>query len=150
MQSDCAEDHAFLKALFRTLNDTQMLLAIDERLVDMQFVSRELQYRQQYPDASFQLVLIDGLPAGRIAVDRSRDLWRLIDIAIMPRWQNQGIGSSLVESLLHDATERQCDVCASVAAHNVDAQRLWQRFGFEVTDRRDDYWSLRFCPSDNR
>lgn len=142
-ETDSQADTDFMRELFCSLPQNRALLEIDEFLVEIQLRSREQQYRAQYPDASFQLILLEGRLVGRLASSRVGDPWAMIDIALLPESQSRGIGTRLVRDLINDATDEGCDVCASVAAGNVRAQSLWLRLGFEVIQKRRDYWSLR-------
>ncbi len=139
------EDNAFMRTLFCSLEQVQSLMLIGkqaEPLIDMQLRAREQQYRTVYPNGEFQLILLDGEPIGRVATDQTTDVWRLIDIALMPAWRGYRLGGQLVERFLRSADAAGCDVAASVLASNVKALKLWLRIGFQVVEERPDYWSL--------
>ena len=59
-----------------------------ECFLDFQFGAQHDYYREQFPDARFDLVLVDGEPAGRLYVHRREDEIRLIDIALPGRGRN--------------------------------------------------------------
>jgi ribosomal protein S18 acetylase RimI-like enzyme len=143
------EDKAFLRRLFCSLDQVQPLLQMGgqaELLIDMQLKSREQQYRAMHPGASFELILANGEPIGRLATDCSATPWTLIDIAILPDFRGHQIGTHLVGKLLQSADSSGANVRASVHADNLQARRLWLSLGFQVTEERLDYWSLLYSP----
>ena len=143
------EDREFLRKLFCSLDQVQSLLQMGdqgEQLIEMQLRAREQQYRAMFPNGSFDLVLLDDEPIGRIATDRSSEPWSLIDIAILPEFRSQRIGSTLVKNLLRSARDENCQVSASVMACNVRARTLWLQLGFKVVEEQLDYWSLLYSP----
>ena len=86
-ESDDADDRAFMRELFGSLDSMQHLSTLGpaaEQMIDMQLDIREQQYRARFSDAAFQLILLDGRPVGRIVVDRTDGEWHLVDIAVLP------------------------------------------------------------------
>ena len=148
-ETNSEEDSAFMRRLFCRLAQVQPLLQMGgqaELLIDMQLKSREQQYRAMYPGGSFELILANGKPIGRLATDCSATPWSLIDIAILPEFRGQQIGTHFVGKLLESAENSRTEVRASVHADNLQARRLWLSLGFQVTEERLDYWSLLYSP----
>jgi ribosomal protein S18 acetylase RimI-like enzyme len=149
-ESEDADDRAFMRQLFGALESMQHLSSLGpaaEQMIDMQLNIREQQYRGRFPDASFQLILLDDRPVGRIVTDRTEGHWHLVDIAVLPECRGSGIGTQVVGGLLQAAAEAGQVVGASVVTSNVNARRLWLRLGFVITKEELDYTWLRFEPS---
>ena len=102
-------------------------------------------YAAAHPGASFDLVLVDGTPAGRLYVDRSDTEIRLIEIALLPPFRGAGIGTRLLGELLANAEARGLPVALHVAASN-PAQRLYRRLGFAVAEAGEVHLSMRWVP----
>jgi GNAT superfamily N-acetyltransferase len=101
-------DRPFLLALFAETRAAELMLlhGSDEQrraLVEMQFRAQDADYRSRYPDASFDVVLRDGVPVGRLYVDRRPDAIHVLDIAVELRSRGQGIARSLFRALLDEA-----------------------------------------------
>jgi ribosomal protein S18 acetylase RimI-like enzyme len=100
----------------------------------MQFEAQDRWYREQMADSSFDVVLVDGAPAGRLYVDRRDHEIRIVDIALLPEHRNRGIGSLLLTQLLVEADQARKPLTIHVERGN-QARRLYERLGFhEIAD----------------
>jgi GNAT superfamily N-acetyltransferase len=117
-----------------------------------QFDAQRTDYLVRFPDAEHSIVVLDDEPIGRIWIDRRIDEIRLLDIAILPRWQNAGVGTTLLEQLRRNATEAELPLRHSVHVTNSDALRFYQRLGFVVVEDFETHvlmeWSPTFTPED--
>ena len=50
----------------------------------MQFAAQSRYYREHYPDTSFDVIVLDDQPVGRLSVARWSDEIRIVDIALLP------------------------------------------------------------------
>ena len=66
-----------------------------ETFLRMQFHAQRRQYQLTYPDAINQIIEFNGIPTGRLIVDRSANETILVDIALLPDFRNLGLGTSL-------------------------------------------------------
>jgi ribosomal protein S18 acetylase RimI-like enzyme len=95
----------------------------------MQFDAQRKDYWSNYDTSRFQIVMCDGVDAGRLYVERRGDDLRIIDIALLPPFRNRGIGSFLLQQLFGEADDAVLDVRIHVEFNN-PAQRLYARLGF--------------------
>ena len=119
--------------------------AQQEAFLAMQFTAQHRQYHSQYPDADFQIVLVDGVPGGRLYVARLEDEILLIDVALLTEYRNRGIGTALVEDLLAEAGQAGKPVRLHVEPFN-PALRLYIRLGFEKIAEHGFYWFMERAP----
>lgn len=89
-------------------------------------------YRQAFPDAEFLIVMLDGVDAGRMIVHRTRAELRLVDIALLPRHRNAGIGTALLQRVFGEAAAAKKPLRLHVLKGN-RAARLYHRLGFVKT-----------------
>ena len=101
-----------------------------------QFTLQQHQYYQEHYDgATFDVILRDATPVGRLYVARWPNEIRIIDIALLPAHRKSGIGTALLNELLAEGTATGKRVTIHVERFN-PAMRLYQRLGFsEVFDR---------------
>lgn len=104
----------------------------------MQFDLQDRQYRAAHPQGSFDVVEVDGQPAGRLYLsarsERADDI-RIVDIALLPAFQGQGIGSALVRAVTDRAAADRRTVSLHVEIGH-RASGLYERLGFrQVEDR---------------
>lgn len=110
-------------------------VAEQDAFVRMQFDAQDQAYREAYPDARFDLVVLDGQVVGRLYVARSRTGIRVVDIALLPGHRGRGLGTFLLLDLLDEAAGAGRTVSIHVEVDN-PARRLYARLGFvPVADR---------------
>lgn len=95
-----------------------------------QFEAQHRHYQEHYAGAAFDLLLVDGRPAGRLYVARWTKTVRIVDIALMPEFRGHGIGTALVTELFAEADASGRTVSIHVESNN-PARRLYQRLGFQ-------------------
>ena len=133
-----ADDRAFLRELYATSRADLALLPPE--LVALQFSAQDAQYRRA--DASFEMIVVDGVDAGRISVQRTATETRLMDITLAPAFRGRGIGSELVRALQAEGRP----VTLHVEAFN-PARALYERLGFTVVqDQHGAYLSMVWTP----
>jgi GNAT superfamily N-acetyltransferase len=97
----------------------------------VQFDAQHTWYREQYAGATFDVVLVDGEPVGRLYVHRGETEIRIMDIALLPSNRGSGIGSSLLHDLFAEADAAGKSVTIHVERLN-PALQLYERLGFSL------------------
>ena len=64
----------------------------------------------------------------------------IVNIAVSPEYQNQDIGSILIDYMITDATPSLKLITLEVAVDNEKAINLYKKFGFEIINIRKDYY----------
>ena len=111
-----------------------------------QFDAQDAWWRENYADASFDVILVDGEPAGRLYVHRGPSEIRIVDIALLPEHRGGGVGTSLLEDLLAEADAAAKSVTIHVERMN-PALRLYERLGFSVAEDKGVYLFLERQPA---
>jgi ribosomal protein S18 acetylase RimI-like enzyme len=111
-----------------------------------QFDAQAKWYREQYAEASFDVVLIDGQPAGRLYVHRGGDEIRIVDIAFLTEHRGNGAGTSLLGDLIAEAQTAGKRLTIHVERFN-PALRLYERLGFSVAEDKGVYLFLERRPA---
>jgi GNAT superfamily N-acetyltransferase len=133
-----AEDREFLCRLYASTRAEELALTDwseerKEAFLRQQFEAQHSHYQQHYAGASFDLVVVDGEPAGRLYVDRSPQRWhdeiRLVDIALLPEHRGRGLGRRLLGELIEEARSAGRRLTIHVEMFN-PALRLYERLGF--------------------
>ncbi|MDD1012706.1 GNAT family N-acetyltransferase [Pseudomonas rubra] len=110
-----------------------------------QFEAQHTYYQHHYPDGEFSIIELNGTPIGRIYMFWGPTTLNLIDIALVPEYQMQGIGSALLAQQLQRVDELGLAVELSVETYN-RAQRLYARTGFHVINESGVYLRMRRAP----
>lgn len=115
-----------------------------ETFLRMQFNLQHAQY-QNYPTASFDVILVDDVPAGRFYVDRGKEEIRLVDIALLPEFRGRGIGSRLIGDLVREADTKGLVLSLHVERNN-PILGFYSAQGFRTKAERGIYLYMERAP----
>jgi len=144
------EDRDFLFRLYASTREHELsalgwAAAQQEAFLRMQFNVQQQWYAATYSTAESQIIEQDDKPIGRIIVQRGRDIWRLIDISLLPEHRGHGIGGELIRALI-----KECGAFGAVLQLQVlntnPAQRLYNRLGFIKTGEDQIYTQMELRP----
>jgi ribosomal protein S18 acetylase RimI-like enzyme len=111
----------------------------------MQFRAQHTYYHEHFSKASFQIILLEGQPIGRLYRElRVNDL-HIIDIALLPEYRNQGIGTRLLCDIIDEGARGGHPVSIYVEFNN-PALRLYQRLGFREVQSQGVYYYMERQP----
>ena len=116
-----------------------------EAFLTMQFDAQHRYYQEYYAGASFQLILYDGVPAGRLYVNRGAEELRIVDIALLPTYRRRGIGTTLLRALQAEGAQARQPVTIHVERLN-PALLLYERLGFRLSADKGVYLLLAWWP----
>jgi len=90
-------------------------------------------YAHTYPDAHFLMLEDEGMPVGRVVLNRSpRDL-RVVDLSIAPAARRKGHARAVLRALQERAADEGLSVSLRVRRDNPEARALYASLGFERT-----------------
>jgi ribosomal protein S18 acetylase RimI-like enzyme len=126
-------DEAHLRRVYASTRDEELAVFgwdddDKDAFLRQQFEAQDAQYRT-YPDASLDVIEVDGVPAGRLYVARWPEEIRIMDIALLPPYRNRGIGTSLLRELLAESAASLRRLTIHVEKFN-PARALYERLGF--------------------
>ena len=143
-------DMDFLQRLYATTRQDELdqVPWTDEQkaaFVSQQFHAQHQYWQENYTDTSWDLVVGDGEPIGRLYVARWSGDIRIVDIALMPECRGGGVGTRLLRDILAegDATGRKVSI--HVEIYN-PARRLYERLGFVQAGERGVYLLMERPP----
>jgi [ribosomal protein S18]-alanine N-acetyltransferase len=84
--------------------------------------------------------LEDGEMVAYLVCSRYDTVWHLMNVAVEPSRQRQGIASQLLERLFEQADKPREQYTLEVRTSNESAIRLYERFGFRAAGRRRAYY----------
>ena len=140
-------DAEFLFSLYASTRREEMNLvdwtiAQKEAFLRMQFHAQSQQYQFTYSDALNQIIEFNGVRAGRFIVDRSANEIVLVDIALLPEFRHQGLGTWLLRCLQVEGKKIILHVIKSNPAAN-----LYQRLGFVFVGEEALYSTMEWSPA---
>ena len=118
-----------------------------EAFCKMQFEMQKQAYKVQFPNAHYCVVELGKTPIGRLIVYRAEKEIRLVDIALLTEFRNQGIATVLLEQLKAEATGDK-PLNLRVLKTNDAAKRFYERLGLTVVEDADLHFSMQWRKSD--
>src|SRR4051812_27800330 len=102
------EDLPFLFRVYAStrweeLAPTGWELAQKEEFLRQQFTAQHTWWQAQYEQTSFDIVERGGVPVGRLYVSRWERELRIVDIALLPEFRGEGIGTRLIDAVISEA-----------------------------------------------
>lgn len=128
------QDMKLLTTLYASTRQQEMSASgwpqsqIDQFLLS-QFEAQHAFYMEHYTGSCFDLIEIESQPAGRLYVGRYAENIIIIDIALLPAFQNRGVGAALIQQLQREASDTEKRLTIHVE-HMNPAMTLYQRLGF--------------------
>lgn len=113
--------------------------------INQQFQAQSNHYKTHFYDTEFSIILKDGVPIGRLYVDRRRDEIRIVEIALLTQYRGAGIGSYWLKLILQEAKDKGVVARIHVERYN-PALVLYKRLGFEVIEEGDVYFLMECNP----
>jgi GNAT superfamily N-acetyltransferase len=118
-----------------------------EMFLRWQFDLQRGEYFTRFPDAAYHVILVDQQPAGRIWVGADDEQIRLLDIALLPEFQNRGVGTGLLRRLMTYATTEGKVLRHMVFVLNNNAERFYERLGFKLIEDFGAYKHMEWRPN---
>jgi ribosomal protein S18 acetylase RimI-like enzyme len=130
------KDQSFIEKLYRSTREKELSTTNwpedqKHRFCIMQSIAQETDYKKNYKDASYQIILYKNKPAGRLYVWESDTKIHIIDISLLPEFQHKGIGTKILTGIINTAKQKNKIVCLHVIPAN-PAKKLYERLGFKT------------------
>jgi ribosomal protein S18 acetylase RimI-like enzyme len=151
LRPETEADVPFLRRLYISTRWEELALVADWTeaqkiaFLESQFAAQRSYYQVHYANAAFDVLEAQGVPAGRLYLDRQADTLLIVDIALLPEWCGRGIGTALIEAMFAEARLAGRGVTISVEKFN-PAQRLYRRLGFREYAEDEVYWFMHWSP----
>lgn len=99
--------------------------------IEQQFFAQHRYYQDNYKDANFYILEKENSIIGRLYIDYSfeQKIIHIIDITLLPDWQKQSIGTSILNKIIKQAEDKNFNINIHVETFN-PAMALYKRLGF--------------------
>lgn len=127
-------DEPFLFALYMSSRQLEMHSwgwSEKEKLdfLRMQYDCRHRSYQMRYPLMESRIITYFSIPVGRIIIAKKEKAMVLLDITLLPEYQNQGIGTALLKEMQQNI-KREEILQLTVLKSNSAARKLYEKLGF--------------------
>ena len=116
--------------------------------IAQQFMAQLIYYQKNYVGATFHIIQKNKEPIGRLYIHENfqEKGIRIIDITVLPKWQKQGFGKSILEAIIMKAQELKRAVTIHVESFN-PAMNLYKKLGFQkISETNGVYYLMEKTP----
>ena len=143
-------DLDFLRGVYRSSREAELEIVPwtpeqKDAFIEHQFSAQHAWYQEHYTGAAFDVVMVDGQPAGRLYVHRGPREIRLVDIALLAEFRNRGIGTALMRDLMAECAASGRSLTIHVELFN-PARGLYERLGFAALEEKGPYVLMEWRP----
>lgn len=103
-------------------------------------------FRQRFDPAEREIIRCDGIEVGVVSANETEGSLFLSSIALLPRYQNKGIGTAVIRNIQAEAREMGMPLTLQVLKVN-PARNLYERLGFRVTGETDTHYLMIWSTS---
>lgn len=131
------------EAVFRhaTEEDADFLAQVESLCFNDPWNKEMLLSEMREPHATFILCLSQDIPIGYFSFLHIIDELHILNVAVLPEYQNQGYGRELVGKLLMEAAHMNARaITLEVRQSNAKAIALYESVGFKLAGTRPHYY----------
>lgn len=141
-------DESFLVELYKSSrgDDLRGLGWNEERIsefLEMQYQAQQRFFESEYMQADDQIIFRGDAALGRLLVDRREHEIRCVDVALLPEYRNQGIGTFLLRQLQDEANRGRKPLRVQIIRFN-RAVSLLERLGFVRTSETGTHFQMEW------
>lgn len=132
-----------------TESDIGWLIELRSRTMDQHMIASGLvpdpdthRSRVMHAFGDIEIVQIDSTDIGMVKVEKMPEVWRVVQIQIVPELQGRGIGTLILRQVLEEAGNVGRPVTLNVLKSN-PAVHLYERLGFGVVLEKERAFVMR-------
>jgi ribosomal protein S18 acetylase RimI-like enzyme len=142
------KDIPFLKKIYSSTREKELRQvdywteSMKEAFLTHQFNAQHEYYQQNYIEANFLVIEKGKEIIGRLYYKESFEgTIRIIDIAILPKFQNKGLGTSILKDIIERAKVIEQPITIHVESFN-PAMELYKKLGFQKISETNGVYHL--------
>ena len=123
-----------------TIEDLDVLTAIEQACFHDPWSDLMLREELSVPDSVYMLMLVDGVVVGYYSYMHVIDEAHIMNVAILPPYQGQGLGKIMMRHLLDNVPTDTVGITLEVRDGNKRAIALYEGCGFVLAGKRPGYY----------
>ena len=143
-------DRGFMQQLFASTREHLRRLPLPgpqvELLLEQQYQLQQVHYSRQWPDAETLVIQLAGEAIGKITLEESEAVLKIIDIALEPAMRGRGYGTTILRAFQAVGEKYKLAISLSVDRQNPKAKKLYRNLGFEIIASSATHESMQWQP----
>jgi ribosomal protein S18 acetylase RimI-like enzyme len=154
LRPETEADVPFLRRLYVSTRWEELAPVVDWSeaqkiaFLESQFGLQRRHYLTYFQAAEFSVLEQNGVPAGRLYIDREAAALHVVDISLLPEWRGRGTGTALLQAVCAEACAAGKKASIMVEKFN-PALRLYRRLGFREVADTGAYWTMEWSAADD-
>jgi len=120
--------------------------ALAQHFLRIQYTAQDRRFAARYPGLERWVVMVGDEPAGRLYLHRTATTLHIVDLSLLPAHRGQGIGTTLTEETMAEATVRGLTLTLRLPRTSERALPVYERAGFHVVAEDDLDLVLEWTP----
>lgn len=117
-----------------------------DAIIFQQFTIEQDQLSKMYPDAEFNIVMLNREPIGRLYIYYGKTTDRILEIGLLEKYRSLGIGKKLVIKVIQNATKMNKNVSLQVAWFNQRAYGFYEKLNFKIVKNIGISYEMYYMP----
>lgn len=131
--------------IFRVYKTTMKVYI--EQIWDWDDTAQRQHYEESFSVDDYQIIRVEDKDIGVLSMTKMEEYDFLARIEILPAYQNQSIGTSIMKTLILDAKKTTTPIMLRVFKIN-RARNLYKRLGFQVIRQDDIHFDMLYATVD--
>ena len=142
-------DEGFLRMVYETSRDEETKDVIwnnpqhKETFFRQQFDMQSLHFKNFYSDADYDIIEYKGKPVGRLILSWESDHLHCVDIAILPRYRKQQIGSAIMDAIVRELNRRKIPATLMYQKWKPYLEKFYELYGFKTTKEHPAHFEMK-------
>jgi len=107
-------------------------------------------FKEYFQSKEFHIIVVENENAGFIAFNKKETAVIIDEIQLLPQYQRKGIGTLIFSDIINDAKNDNLEVILRVLKVNLDAQKFYDKLGFEKYGEIETHYLLKKSPVTDR
>ncbi len=123
--------------------DLLQVHAIEKQCFTTPWAISSFKYELEHKDTILKVAVLNNRIIGYVCIRNILDMTHALNLAVLPEFRHQGIGSMLFRDALQELKHsgvRSNVVTLEVRESNIAAIKLYEKFGFNIIGRRINYY----------
>lgn len=99
-----------------------------------------------FDGGNMNIVYLEDKKIGVVGLEEHSGFLWLKEVFLLPEYQGKGIGSHIVTAAIDKARKSGKEIRLQTLKANLDAKKLYERHGFNVTEATDIHWKMSLKP----
>lgn len=142
------DDQELLLAIYASTRADELALVswwTDEQkagFVKLQSDAQHAHYRTTFPQAEYSVIIVNDRPVGRLYTAELDEELRVLDLTLLPKSRNSGVGSFLLNRLLEQSRGMGKSLTIYIESFSPSLQLL-ERLGFKKAGENGLYFLMQ-------